>query len=84
MSVIFVRVEGFVDLEKEFEENVLNSAVYLISVAMQISNFAINYKVLMVQLFTGSIILFSNRVIRSWSAWWITSHYCIVSSSQQL
>ena len=44
--VSVVRVEGFVDLEKEFEENVLNSAVYLISVAMQISNFAINYKVL--------------------------------------
>lgn len=40
-----IRIEGFVDLEKEFEENVLNSAVYLISVGMQISNFAVNYKV---------------------------------------
>jgi len=37
--------EEFVDLEKEFEENELNSAVYLISVAMQLSNFAVNYKV---------------------------------------
>ncbi len=34
-----------VDLEKEFEQNELNSAVYLISITMQISNFAINYKV---------------------------------------
>ena len=34
-----------VDLEKEFEQNELNSAVYLISMAMQISNFAVNYKV---------------------------------------
>ena len=38
--------EEFVDLEKKFEENELNSAVYLISIAMQISNFAVNYKVL--------------------------------------
>ena len=37
--------EEFVDLEKEFEQNELNSAVYLISIAMQISNFAVNYKV---------------------------------------
>ena len=37
--------EEFVDLEKEFEQNELNSAVYLISVAMQISNFTVNYKV---------------------------------------
>ena len=35
----------FVDLEKDFEKNELNSAVYLISMAMQISNFAVNYKV---------------------------------------
>jgi hypothetical protein len=34
-----------VDLEEEFEQNELNSAVYLISMAMQISNFAVNYKV---------------------------------------
>ena len=33
------------DLEKDFEKNELNSAVYLISMAMQISNFAVNYKV---------------------------------------
>lgn len=40
------RVEGFVDLEKEFEQNTLNSAVFLISITMQVSNFAVNYKVL--------------------------------------
>ncbi len=47
--VHYVRVSPFsledVDLEKEFEQNELNSAVYLISIAMQISNFAVNYKV---------------------------------------
>ena len=42
--VVFFRSEE-VDLEKDFEKNELNSAVYLISMAMQISNFAVNYKV---------------------------------------
>lgn len=37
--------EEFVDLEKDFEKNIVNSAVYIISVSMQISNFAVNYKV---------------------------------------
>ncbi len=41
---MFFRSEE-VDLEKDFEKNELNSAVYLISMAMQISNFAVNYKV---------------------------------------
>lgn len=36
--------DGFVDLEKEFEQNVTNSTVYLISMVMQLSNFAVNYK----------------------------------------
>lgn len=39
------REEEFVDLEKEFEQNVLNSTVYLISMTMQISNVAVNYRV---------------------------------------
>lgn len=39
------RREEFVDLEKEFEQNVLNSTVYLISMTMQISNVAVNYRV---------------------------------------
>ena len=44
----FPSVEGFIDLEKEFEQNIVNSAVYLISIAMQVSNFAVNYKVFQV------------------------------------
>lgn len=43
--VCYISDEEFIDLEKKFEENELNSAVYLISMAMQISNFAVNYKV---------------------------------------
>ena len=39
------REEEFVNLEKEFEQNVLNSTVYLISMTMQISNVAVNYRV---------------------------------------
>lgn len=42
--LILCRSDG-IDLEKEFEQNELNSVVYLISMAMQISNFAVNYKV---------------------------------------
>ena len=32
-------------MEKKFEQNVLNSTVYLISMTMQISNVAVNYRV---------------------------------------
>ena len=34
----------FVDLEKEFEPNILNSVVYLIDMGMQVSTFAVNYR----------------------------------------
>ena len=44
-ALLYISEEGFVDLEKEFEQNELNSVVYIISIAMQISNFAVNYKV---------------------------------------
>ena len=37
--------EDFVDLEKEFEMSITNSAVYIISMTMQVGNFAVNYKV---------------------------------------
>lgn len=37
--------DKFVDLEKEFEPSLLNSTVYVISMTLQISTFAINYRV---------------------------------------
>ena len=36
----------FIDLEAEFKPSILNSTVYVISVALQVSTFAVNYKVL--------------------------------------
>ncbi|XP_043245096.1 endoplasmic reticulum transmembrane helix translocase-like isoform X2 [Amphibalanus amphitrite] len=39
-----VRESGFPDLEKEFEPNILNSTVYIISITLQVATFAINYR----------------------------------------
>ena len=36
--------EQFPDLESEFKPSILNSTVYIISVALQVSTFAVNYK----------------------------------------
>lgn len=35
----------FADLDAEFKPSLLNSTVYVLSVALQISTFAVNYKV---------------------------------------
>lgn len=37
--------DSFPDLEKEFEPNLLNSTVYMISMTLQLATFAINYRV---------------------------------------
>lgn len=36
--------DPFVDLDAKFEPSVLNSTVYIISIALQVSTFAVNYK----------------------------------------
>ena len=41
----FPRTENYVDLDSKFEASIINSTVYLISMAMQLSTFAVNYKV---------------------------------------
>lgn len=42
---LFFRSEEFADLEAEFKPSLLNSTVYVISMSLQLSTFAINYRV---------------------------------------
>jgi len=41
------REEKFVDLEKKFSPDLLNTTMYLISMSLQVSTVAVNYKVTM-------------------------------------
>ena len=45
MSCFCFSDEEFVDLEKKFTPSILNTTVYIISMALQVSTFAVNYRV---------------------------------------
>ncbi|XP_063612958.1 endoplasmic reticulum transmembrane helix translocase-like [Penaeus indicus] len=47
--------DKFVDLEKEFEPSLLNSTVYVISMTLQISTFAINYRFFKIFIFFSTV-----------------------------
>ncbi|KAK3087866.1 hypothetical protein FSP39_011689 [Pinctada imbricata] len=58
------REEEFVDLEAKFSPNILNTTVYIISMTLQVSTFAVNYKgePFMESLFNNKPLLYSLAV----------------------
>ena len=71
-GIIFVCVFGcsgeddVVDLEKKFEPSLLNGGVYLISLAMHISTFAINYQVRLLYLIIFDLLVSHIVFISLW------------------
>ena len=44
-SMLHYRTTEHIDLEEEFKPNLVNSTVYILSMSLQVSTFAVNYKV---------------------------------------
>ena len=45
IRLLYIFREGKVDLEAKFSPNLLNTTVYIISMSLQVSTFAVNYRV---------------------------------------
>lgn len=45
LNFSYVRSRSKIDLEEKFKPTLLNSTVYIMSVALQITTFAVNYRV---------------------------------------
>ena len=39
------RLDEFADLDSEFKPTIINTTIYIIAMAMQVTTFAVNYKV---------------------------------------